>query len=79
MCKWDVNNILIECIDCSPDDIAPEKHIVYDLLADSLALMDIVLRVEQRFGFTFDQKMIGEINSVASLYGIVKDNACGLN
>lgn len=71
------NKLLADCLGCDITDITPEKHLVADLLADSVALLDIALAVENRFGVAFDEKMMEKMNRVSDLYLLISHSLNG--
>lgn len=66
-----INDIIVSTLGCRLDDIRPDKHLCYDLLADSMALIDIMLNVETAFGFDFDEKSLSNIEYVRDLHQFV--------
>ncbi|WP_130833502.1 acyl carrier protein [[Erwinia] mediterraneensis] len=70
--QYEINQLLVDCLGCDIADITPEKHLVADLLADSVALLDIAMAVENKFNFIFDEKMMEKMNTVADLYAIIR-------
>jgi len=63
-----IDDLLIACLGCEAQDIAPDKALVADLLADSMALMDIAMALEAQFGIEMDEKKMEKMNTVGDLY-----------
>lgn len=73
-----VNKIVAETLNCPIHEVLPEKHLCYDLLADSLALLDISLALEDTFKIEYKEQYIADTEYVKNLYYIV-NNALALN
>jgi len=69
------NELLAACLGCAIEDVTPEKHLIADLLADSVALMDIAMATEEQFQFIFDGKMMEGLETVSDLYHIIETNS----
>ncbi|EPF14987.1 MULTISPECIES: phosphopantetheine-binding protein [Cedecea] len=66
-----VNEIVASTLNCSIHGVQPEKHLCYDLLADSLALLDISLALEDKFKIEYKEEFLAETEYVKDLYSIV--------
>lgn len=73
-----IDEVLVSCLFCEQVDISPDKHIVNDLYADSVALLDITMALEERFGFDFNKQDIEQFETVGDLYEIVMRNTVTL-
>ncbi len=55
----DIADVVIEtvadCVDVPPEEISLETHMVADLEADPLVLVDLALRLERRFGLSLER------------------------
>ncbi|EGY29939.1 Acyl carrier protein [Candidatus Regiella insecticola 5.15] len=60
--------ILVTCLGCSEQDLSDEKHLINDLYADSLALIDMVIMISEQLKIDMDEKDIININTVNDLY-----------
>jgi len=65
------NEIIAEILDYPIKDLHPEQHLCYDLLADSLALMDLLIGLEETFGFKLEQEQPENINYVKDIHQLV--------
>lgn len=70
-----VNEIVASILNCPITEILPEKRLCYDLLADSLALMDIVHAIEEQFDFEFKNDYLAKVSEVKDLYQVVESCA----
>lgn len=66
-----IDALLIASLGCAAADIQPEKALVADLLADSMALMDIAMALETEFGVVMDEQKMEGMNNVADLYRMI--------
>lgn len=75
MTQGDINNavniIVAETLSCPITSVLPEKHLCYDLLADSLALLDISLALEDEFKIEYKEEYLVDTEYVKDLYCIV--------
>lgn len=69
-----VNGIVAFTLNCPEADVSPDKHLCYDLLADSLALLDIIIAIEGRFRFDFKSSYLNNISYVKDLYQVVDEH-----
>ncbi|CAM3854147.1 phosphopantetheine-binding protein [Serratia silvae] len=67
----EVDEILMRCTGVDIANITPEKHLVIDLMADSIALIDIAIELESAFGFVFTEHDMQSVNTVADIYDLV--------
>lgn len=65
------NVIIAESLDCAPEAISPAQHLCYDLLADSLALTDLIINIEEAFSFKLDRPQVEAINYVGDIYKLI--------
>ncbi len=68
-----INQILARCIGVELDTITGDQHLIFDLMADSVALIDISIEIEQAFGFVVTEKHIQQFGTVAKLYSLVEE------
>ena len=66
-----INKILAEQLDKSEDAIRPEHNIMDDLGADSLDVVEIVLKVEEEYDITIPDEDAEEIKTVQDLIDYV--------
>ncbi len=70
-----INSAISSIINCPPVDVLPEKHLYYDLLADSLMMIDLFLLIEQEFRISVKDDAFEGINYVKDLYRLI-DEKC---
>ena len=66
-----VQDILIEQLDIVRAQITPEARIMADLGADSLDVVEIGLKLEERFGFSIPDDEYEQSQTVGELYATV--------
>jgi acyl carrier protein len=59
--------ILAEQLSVSLDQLTPEARIEADLGADSLAMIEIMMAVEERFQICVADEEVGEVSTVGDL------------
>ena len=62
-----MKDILVEQLECDPEDITMESLLVDDLGADSLDAIDIVMSVEDTFKVEVPDEIIEKIETVGDL------------
>jgi acyl carrier protein len=70
-----INNILIEEFEIEVDQIVPEENMLETLEIDSLDLVDIVVLIEQHFGFKVDTEDMADIATLQQFYDYVAARA----
>lgn len=68
-----INNVVSSIINCPSADVRPEKHLYYDLLADSLMMMDLMLVLEQEFFINVKDDDFADVNYVRDLYHLIDE------
>lgn len=68
-----INNVVSSIINCSSAEVLPEKHLYYDLLADSLMMIDLMLVLEQEFVFKIKDDALDDVNYVKDLYRLIHE------
>lgn len=66
-----INDVVATTLNHPLSDILPDKHLCYDLLADSLALLDLVLALEDKFEIEYKEEYLADTEHVRDLYRIV--------
>lgn len=62
-----MKDILVEQLECNPEDITMESLLVDDLGADSLDAIDIVMSVEDTFKVEVPDEIIEKIETVGDI------------
>ncbi len=69
-----MKDILVEQLECNPEDITMESLLVDDLGADSLDAIDIVMRVEDTFKVEVPDEIIEKIETVGDIVNYIEDH-----
>ena len=69
-----MKDILIEQLECDPEDITMESLLVDDLGADSLDAIDIVMSVEDTFKVEVPDEIIEKIETVGDIVNYIEDH-----
>lgn len=69
-----MKDILVEQLECSPEDITMESLLVDDLGADSLDAIDIVMSVEDTFKVEVPDEIIEKIETVGDIVNYIEDH-----
>ena len=69
-----MKDILVEQLECNPEDITMESLLVDDLGADSLDAIDIVMSVEDTFKGEVPDEIIEKIETVGDIVNYIEDH-----
>lgn len=69
-----MKDILVEQLECNPEDITMESLLVDDLGADSLDAIDIVMSVEDTFKVEVPDGIIEKIETVGDIVNYIEDH-----
>ena len=69
-----MKDILVEQLECNPEDITMESLLVDDLGADSLDAIDIVMSVEDTFKVEVPDEIIEKIVTVGDIVNYIEDH-----
>ena len=69
-----MKDILVEQLECDPEDITMESRLVDDLGADSLDAIDIVMSVEDTFKVEVPDEIIEKIETVGDIVNYIEDH-----
>lgn len=69
-----MKDILVEQLECNPEDITMESLLVDDLGADSLDAIDIVMSVEDTFKVEVPDEIIEKIETVGDIVSYIEDH-----
>ena len=69
-----MKDILVEQLECNPEDITMESLLVDDLGADSLDAIDIVMSVEDTFKVEVLEKKKKKIETVGEIVNYIEDH-----
>ena len=69
-----MKDILVEQLECDPEDITMESLLVDDLGSDSLDAIDIVMSVEDTFKVEVPDEIIEKIETVGDIVNYIEDH-----
>ena len=69
-----MKDILVEQLECDPEDITMESLLVDALGADSLDAIDIVMSVEDTFKVEVPDEIIEKIETVGDIVNYIEDH-----
>lgn len=69
-----MKDILVEQLECNPEDITMESLLVDDLGADSLDAIDIMMSVEDTFKVEVPDEIIEKIETVGDIVNYIEDH-----
>ncbi|MFJ2974097.1 acyl carrier protein [Kluyvera sp. NPDC087067] len=69
-----VNNIIAQALCCDIDQVTKDKDMYYDLLADSLSMLDIFVAIEQTYSIAYTEEDISKVERVEDIYRFVSAN-----
>ncbi len=70
-----VKEIIVEQLDVKPEDVSESKTFQDDLGADSLAIVELVLALEERFEVKIPDDEVDNIKTVGDAISYVKNHA----
>ena len=70
-----VREIISQQLEVSADALKPEASFIDDLKADSLAVVELVLALEQEFGLEIPEEDTERIKTVGDAITYIKDHA----
>ena len=68
-----VKEVLVENLSLNEEDITQEAHIIDDLGADSLDIMETIMALEEEFDVKFPEAEIKEIQTVGDLVRYIEE------
>ncbi len=69
-----IKEILVDEIGCEEADVTPEANVIDDLGADSLAVMQIAMEIEDEYGITIPEEEIPNFKTVNDIVSFVENN-----
>ncbi len=70
--KEKIKNIIADVLDVELEDVKDEAHIMDDLDADSIAVMEIVMELEEELDVEVPTEDILELNTVADIVAYIE-------
>ncbi|MEM6992091.1 MAG: acyl carrier protein [Myxococcota bacterium] len=75
--KAQVSEIICEQLDVKPDDVAENKTFTDDLGADSLAIVELVLALEEKFDVKIPDDDVDKIKTVGDAVKYIENSTAG--
>ncbi len=66
-----VNNFLVEDFEIDPKKLGENKLITTDIGIDSLDMVDIIVRVNEEFGFKLEKAELIEVKTLGDFYDLL--------
>lgn len=60
----EVRNLIVETLGCDAEQVTPESNLTEDLKADSLALVELVMALEDASGISIDDADMATLKTV---------------
>ena len=72
--KQQVIDIVVDQLDAKPEDIDESKSFTEDLQADSLAIVELVLALEEKFSVKIPDDEVDKIKTVGDAIKYIEDH-----
>lgn len=69
-----VNSIIAQALCCDIEQVTKDKDMYYDLLADSLSMLDIFVAIEQTYSIAYTEEDISKVERVEDIHRFVSAN-----
>lgn len=73
--KQIMKQIIVEILELDPDEMSDTSLFVDDHGADSLRAIEIMSRIEKRFGVRIPQNDLQKMTNLENVYAVVKEHA----
>ncbi|MCK9338151.1 MAG: acyl carrier protein [Arcobacteraceae bacterium] len=70
----DVKDVVVEQLDCNPDEVKEGSKFIEDLGADSLDVVELVMALEEKFGIEIPDEDAEKIMTVGDAIKYIEDN-----
>lgn len=67
-CEEKVRTIMLDVLDVNPEELLPNAHILEDLGADSLDVVELIMALEDEFGLEISEEDAERIGTVKEVY-----------
>ncbi len=75
--KDKLRDIIVEELGVSPDEVKPESRFIEDLGADSIGLMELVMKLEEEFGLKIPDEDIEKIRTFGDATKYIEEKLGG--
>lgn len=69
-----VKEIIVETINCNPDDVKLESRLEEDLSMDSLDAVQVNMNIEEQIGITIPDEALADLKSVKDIVEYLEKN-----
>ena len=69
----EVIDIVVEQLGVDREEVSPEKSFIEDLNADSLDLTELIMTLEEKFGFEFSQEEAESLKTVQDVIEYIEE------
>ena len=69
-----LRDVVAEELGVSPDEIKPEARFIEDLGADSIGLMELVMKLEEEFGIKIPDEDVEKISTVGDAVKYIEEH-----
>ena len=66
-----VKKMVAEQLGISEDEVKPESHIVDDLGADSLDVIEMLMALEEEYGITIPDDKINQVKTISEIVDLI--------
>ena len=73
--KQTIRDIVLEILELEDNELRNDGHFIDDYEADSLRAIEILARLEIKFGISIPQNDLPKMNSVNNVYSVVHQHA----
>ena len=70
-----VKNIIVDKLGVDAEEVTPEKSFTYDLGADSLDTVELIMEFEKEFGISIPDDQAEKISTVGDAIAYIENNA----
>ncbi|MBQ7777374.1 MAG: acyl carrier protein [Oscillibacter sp.] len=67
-----VRDVIVETLGCDAEKVTPEASLTEDLGADSLALVELVMALEEAAGISIDDGDVANLKTAADILNYIK-------
>lgn len=69
-----VKEIIVDTINCNPDDVKLESRLEEDLSMDSLDAVQVNMTIEEQLGITIPDEVLNDLKSVKDIVEYLENN-----
>lgn len=70
-----VKKVIVETLGCEEDKVTPEAKLIEDLGADSLAMVEMIMSLEEETGLTIDDEVSSQMKTIGDIVKHLEANA----